>query len=68
MKYGAAADLCGTVCRSLPARGVWIEMDAVRPASWGHRSLPARGVWIEIALQNVFVSLAGVTPRKGSVD
>ena len=34
---------------SLPARGVWIEMD-LRTHLWqvGQMSLPARGVWIEI--------------------
>ena len=35
--------------RSLPARGVWIEIWRERPGRlWGYGSLPARGVWIEI--------------------
>ena len=35
--------------RSLPARGVWIEMMRLyRLTAVATRSLPARGVWIEI--------------------
>ena len=55
--------------RSLPARGVWIEIDvwtALDPCHW--KSLPARGVWIEIASLLSMSSVATVTPRKGSVD
>ncbi len=77
--------------RSLPARGVWIEIRVrilARVPTSRHSpqgecglksitieiegtfemSLPARGVWIEITMQESHISMAGVTPRKGSVD
>ena len=34
--------------RSLPARGVWIEMEVGESLFAHEESLPARGVWIEI--------------------
>ena len=35
--------------RSLPARGVWIEIDKkMEEIKIWQQSLPARGVWIEI--------------------
>ena len=54
---------------SLPARGVWIEINLSQQDNRYRESLPARGVWIEIHLIvffAYFVSL--VTPREGSVD
>ena len=53
---------------SLPARGVWIEINKKSAETLGFKSLPARGVWIEIgSFPQGFSSLV-VTPRKGSVD
>ena len=55
--------------RSLPARGVWIEiMSAAICGAEFLKSLPARGVWIEIARHPGSVPPDGVAPRKGSVD
>ena len=54
--------------RSLPARGVWIEIRATVRVISAHESLPARGVWIEIRLPNWFAVRRIVAPRKGSVD
>ncbi len=34
--------------RSLPARGVWIEIEVRQHARGREESLPARGVWIEM--------------------
>ena len=55
---------------SLPARGVWIEIDKDYGFSVpGKMSLPARGVWIEIELDQIMERLVtDVTPREGSVD
>ena len=36
-------------CRSLPARGAWIEIGADRVELHAVLSLPARGAWIEMA-------------------
>ena len=53
---------------SLPARGVWIEMQNRSCESASGSSLPARGVWIEIFAESVAGQVDAVTPRKGSVD
>ena len=53
---------------SLPARGVWIEIVAVRFAVARGASLPARGVWIEICAALRDAHVLNVAPRKGSVD
>ena len=50
LKYAVYADYCCPAVVSLPARGVWIEIqyDSQRGVA-RVPSLPARGVWIEIA-------------------
>ena len=35
---------------SLPARGVWVEIDSLKVTSFAVSSLPARGVWVEISM------------------
>ena len=55
--------------RSLPARGVWIEIRTCATSSPGCLlSLPARGVWIEISDRYEDIIDIKVAPRKGSVD
>ena len=53
---------------SLPARGVWIEINMNHVLSLIFKSLPARGVWIEILLVLRLNLSPNVAPRKGSVD
>ena len=45
--------------RSLPARGAWIEIYGVTPATGTkNRSLPARGAWIEISSALLYLAAA----------
>ena len=53
--------------RSLPARGVWVEMLSASISSRGLSSLPARGVWVEIGYWKHKGIPIRVTPREGSV-
>ena len=55
---------------SLPVRGAWIEMEMIDNMKGKKlRSLPVRGAWIEMeALAKIFLLLASVAPRAGSVD
>ena len=55
--------------RSLPARGVWIEILTQKKLVIGSvKSLPARGVWIEMPVNLLNLVQMIVTPRTGSVD
>ena len=55
--------------RSLPARGVWIEIKVVfATPQYRSESLPARGVWIEMSSSGSAGGGVSVAPRKGSVD
>ena len=54
--------------RSLPARGVWIEIVSGQGDRRVVQSLPARGVWIEISRRPTTQRRPPVAPRKGSVD
>ena len=57
------------ITRSLPARGVWIEIpEEAEKIIHSKLSLPARGVWIEIKSFVPTFQRLPVTPRKGSVD
>ena len=51
--------------RSLPARGVWIEILLRSAAGWCFRSLPARGVWIEIYSRTNLAKTAESLPARG---
>ena len=54
--------------KSLPMRGVWIEI-AVYVYIFALRvSLPMRGVWIEMQMGPTEKALEQVTPHAGSVD
>ena len=53
---------------SLPAWGVWIEMEAMADLADTITSLPAWGVWIEIVHAVHVIETVIVTPRMGSVD
>ena len=53
---------------SLPARGVWIEINRGGWKRAAGESLPARGVWIEIWDGILKPTAMEVAPRKGSVD
>ena len=53
---------------SLPARGVWIEIDVWMALDPYHWSLPVRGVWIEMCRPGNSGRRRTVAPRKGSVD
>ena len=44
------------------------NIEQIAPRLFGLVSLPARGVWIEIQPTPQGGTIAGVTPRKGSVD
>ena len=57
-----------TIAASLPAWGVWIEIAFLQAGRRATQSLPAWGVWIEIIFCELYVVLALVTPRMGSVD
>ena len=50
---------------SLPARGVWIEIDPVCRAILRTLSLPARGVWIEILKNLAFQEKSKSLPARG---
>ena len=52
---------------SLPARGAWVETQALAQGRAGAVSLPARGAWVETVPASTVNSTAGVAPRKGSV-
>ena len=53
---------------SLPAWGVWIEIELTEQQEKEMRSLPAWGVWIEIDIIAAVNPSYCVTPRMGSVD
>ena len=53
---------------SLPAWGVWIEIDIIIHPLSAKVSLPAWGVWIEMMLQDHCFCAEIVAPRMGSVD
>ena len=52
---------------SLPARGVWVEIQDVPHRIEKPASLPARGVWVEIWKERYADRFFDVTPRTGSV-
>ncbi len=52
--------------QSLPARGVWIEIDvSPQTGNAGEVSLPARGVWIEMGQVTIFTSFCSSLPARG---
>ena len=53
---------------SLPAWGVWIEIDQKLVLHADFVSLPAWGVWIEMLSRNSSYDRRNVAPRMGSVD
>ena len=53
---------------SLPAWGVWIEIEMNKEQLAEYASLPAWGVWIEINERETRRSDLSVTPRMGSVN
>ena len=57
-----------TVQRSLPMRGVWIEITEPAETRTAISSLPMRGVWIEIKFAEIADCTERVTPHAGSVD
>ena len=56
------------VPKSLPAWGVWIEIEKKVLRYKMGRSLPAWGVWIEITMIQPALLSLWVAPRMGSVD
>ncbi len=54
--------------KSLPAWGVWIEIDNGGQLVSKLQSLPAWGVWIEMRYQINAGGYTYVAPRMGSVD
>ena len=50
---------------SLPMRGEWIEMKAVKARICATRSLPMRGEWIEMNCSAVRVPMARSLPMRG---
>ena len=57
-----------TPLESLPSRGAWIEMHAIRQVNRALKSLPSRGAWIEIGCPGCSASRRPVAPLAGSVD
>ena len=52
--------------KSLPARGVWIEINLSWDAIISKKSLPARGVWIEITATRTLTRTCGTSlPARG---
>ena len=54
--------------RSLPSRGAWIEIAAMRYRGLRPMSLPSRGAWIEIVSRARMEAGTFVAPLTGSVD
>ena len=67
LKLGEGAGIAN-VKKSLPARGVWIEIVKIVNCCGVNKSLPARGVWIEIDVYLQAKRFEKVTPREGGVD
>ena len=62
--------MCIVICTlllSCPARGAWVEIDAVTTHSKVEASCPARGAWVEIIMKTLISFLLIVVPRKGRV-
>ena len=52
---------------SLPVRGAWIEMMAIRVNTFSRKqSLPVRGAWIEIELMGKTVRVDASLPVRGA--
>ena len=54
--------------KSLPAWGVWIEIELMAGYTPEPKSLPAWGVWIEMCYHVNTYENSLVAPRMGSVD